>query len=45
MLLLEFKKLKELMFNLSDEKICRAYLEQMRWNGSPFFPHCNSSEQ
>src|SRR5450759_4982357 len=42
--MLEFKNLKELFSRLSDEKVCRAYMEQMRWNGSPFCPHCNSTK-
>lgn len=41
--LLEFRNLKELMTHLSDESVCRAYMEQMRWGGSPFCPHCNST--
>lgn len=42
--MLEFKNLKELMQRLSDEKVCRAYMEQMRWNGEPFCPHCNATK-
>lgn len=42
--LLEFKNLKELMLQLADEKVCREYMEHMRWNGSPFCPHCNSTK-
>lgn len=41
---MEFKNLKELMVRLSDEKVCREYMEQMRWNGEPFCPHCNSTK-
>ena len=41
--LLEFKNLKELMMKLSDEKICRQYMEQMRWGSEAFCPHCNST--
>jgi transposase-like protein len=32
--------LKELMIKYSDEKVCRAYLEHLRWNGNPVCPHC-----
>lgn len=32
------------MARLSDENICREYMEQMRWGGSPFCPHCNSTK-
>ena len=42
--LLEFKNLKELMVSLSDEKVCREYMEQMRWAGKPFCPHCSSTK-
>jgi len=42
--LTEFKNLKELMLHLSDEDVCRSYMEQMRWGGSPFCPHCSSTK-
>ena len=42
--LTEFKNLKELMLHLSDEEVCLAYMEQMRWGGSPFCPHCSSTK-
>jgi transposase-like protein len=42
--LLEFKNLKEFMTKLSDEKLCRAYMEQMRWGSEPFCPHCSSTK-
>ncbi len=38
-----FKNLKELMTRLSDEKVCRVYLEQIRWNGSPVCPFCSKA--
>lgn len=41
---MEFSNLKELMSHLSDEKRCRDYMEQMRWNGEPFCPHCNGTK-
>lgn len=42
--LLEFKNLKDLMIRLSDESVCRAYMENMRWGNAPFCPHCNSTK-
>src|SRR5258706_15158066 len=42
--LLEFKNLKELMTKLADEKVCRAYVEQMRWGGNPVCPHCGETK-
>src|SRR5260221_14100638 len=42
--MLEFENLKELMIALSDEKVCRQYMEQMRWGGEPFCPHCNATK-
>ena len=38
------KNLKELMTNLTDESVCRAYMEQMRWNGNPVCPHCGENK-
>lgn len=35
-----FKNLKELMSRYSDDTVCRAYLEEVRWNGNPVCPHC-----
>ena len=42
--LLEFKNLKELMTKLSDETVCRHYMEQMRWGNDPFCPHCSTTK-
>ena len=28
------------MTHLGDESVCRAYMEEMRWNGNPVCPHC-----
>ena len=42
--MLEFKNYKDLMSKLSDEKVCREAMEQWRWNGSPFCPHCNGTK-
>lgn len=40
----QFRNLQELMIHFSDEKVCRAYLEEMRWNGNPVCPHCGSAK-
>lgn len=32
------------MFQLSDEKVARQYMEEMRWGSEPFCPHCNSTK-
>jgi transposase-like protein len=32
----QFKNLKEMMQNFSDERVCRAYMEEMRWGGNPY---------
>lgn len=42
--LFEAKNLKELMARLTDENVCREYMEQMRWNGSPVCPFCGHSK-
>ena len=42
--MLEFKKLNELMTRLSDEKVCREYMVQMRWGSGSYGPHCNSTK-
>jgi transposase-like protein len=40
--LTQVKNLKELMSQLGDESVCRAYMEEMRWGGKPVCPHCNA---
>jgi transposase-like protein len=35
------KNLKDLMNRFKDETICREFLVQQRWNGSPICPYCN----
>lgn len=42
--LLDFRNLKDLMRCLSDETVCRHYMEKMRWGDQPFCPHCNSTK-
>ena len=41
--MLQFKNLKELMTQLSDEKVARQHMEEMRWGNAPFCPHCCST--
>jgi transposase-like protein len=40
--IMNFKSLHELLDTFKDEKTCIAYYEQLRWNGKPVCPHCNS---
>ena len=42
--MLQFKNLMELMVQLSDEKVARQHMEEMRWGGEPFCPHCGSTK-
>jgi len=32
------------MTHLGDESVCRAYMENMRWNGKTVCPHCGKDE-
>ena len=41
----QFTNLKQLITHFSDEKTCREYLEQQRWNGKPVCPYCGCSEK
>ena len=34
--MLQFKNLKDLMTQLSDEKVARQHMEEMRWGNAPF---------
>ena len=36
--MLQFKDFKELLVRLSDEKITRQHMEQMRWGDAPLLP-------
>ncbi len=36
----QFKSLQDVVLNFSDEKVCVAYLEKLRWDGKPICPHC-----
>lgn len=40
-----FNSFMELLEALPDEKSCREYLEQLRWNGEPVCPHCGSQNK
>jgi transposase-like protein len=40
--LIEFKNLKDIDSKLKDEKTCRAYYEQIRWDGNVVCPHCGN---
>ncbi|HXB45373.1 MAG TPA: IS1595 family transposase [Puia sp.] len=40
----QYKNYKELMQQLSDEKVCRAFVEEMRWKGNPICPYCGSTK-
>lgn len=40
----EFKSLRQLLELFSSDEVCRHYLEQKRWNGAPFCPHCGSTK-
>lgn len=42
--MIEFKNLSDIDKQLKDEKTCRAYYEQIRWNGVVVCPHCNSEK-
>lgn len=40
----QFKSLQDVVLRFLDEKVCEAYLEQLRWNGKPECPHCECSK-
>lgn len=40
MITLNFKSFAEMITKLPDNKSCRQYLEQKRWNGNPTCPYC-----
>jgi transposase-like protein len=42
--MLKFKNLKQVITTFSDEKVCRDFLVQQRWNGSPVCPYCGSNK-
>lgn len=38
----KFKSVKDILRTLHDEKSCREFLENIRWNGTPKCPHCDT---
>lgn len=42
--LTDFKNLKELMAHFSNDDVCRAYMEKMRWGDNPVCPHCGEGK-
>lgn len=38
---MQFKNLQDLFKKFSNEEVCREYLAQQRWNGTPVCPYCN----
>lgn len=38
----KFKSVKDILGTLNDEKSCREFLEDTRWNGTPKYPHCDT---
>ena len=42
---MKIKSLKELIRKLHNTKICREYLEGLRWQGIPKCPHCNCKSE
>jgi transposase-like protein len=40
----QFKNLQELVVRFADEKVCRAYLEELMWQGNPTCPHCSQNK-
>ncbi len=41
---MEFRNLKELIIKMADEKVCRAYVEELRWGGNPCCPFCKEAK-
>jgi transposase-like protein len=42
--LIEFKNLRDLEKSLKNEKTCRAFFEQTRWEGQVACPHCGGAK-
>lgn len=42
--IIQFKNLADIDKKLVDDKTCRAYYEQIRWDGCPTCPHCGSDK-
>lgn len=41
----KFNNLIEAVEFFNNDSVCRAYLEQIRWKGKPYCPHCNHDEK
>lgn len=41
---MNFKSLPQLLDHFKDEKTCIEYYEKLRWNNTPYCPHCNSTK-
>lgn len=41
----QFRSLNELLNHFYDERVCRDYLVQQRWNGKPVCVHCGHDEK
>lgn len=39
------ENLNDLQARFSDETVCKQYLAQLRWNGSPVCPHCGNNKK
>lgn len=39
---MNFKSLPQLLDFFKEESTCIEYYEQIRWNGNPVCPHCDS---
>lgn len=42
---MQFKNLQDLFKTFSNEAICREYLAEQRWNGTPVCPYCNHHQK
>lgn len=42
--IIKFKNINDIDKQLKDEATCRAYYEQLRWNGEVGCPHCGSAK-
>lgn len=41
---MNFKSLPQLLDHFKNEAVCVEYYEQIRWNGKPICPHCDSEK-
>jgi len=40
----QFTNLIQVTTHFADKEVCKKYLANMRWNGSPVCPHCNNKK-